>query len=95
MLHSFKMRKTLRGFIRILGKVASSQQVFDIFLFFLLIVFLYGGIVIQFLQGEYIRDDLVPDKDYTSYIPLVRSMYILITFDNWPAFTKPIYGSSC
>ena len=45
------------------------------------------------LQDEYIANNLVPQKDYTSYISLVRNLYIIITFDNWPAFTKPIYGT--
>lgn len=59
-------------------------------LFFFVIVIIYAGIGIQFMSDEYIEDQWKPFKDYSSFWPLVLNLYIMITFDNWPAFTKPL-----
>jgi intracellular septation protein A len=62
-------------------------------LFFALVVIIYGGIGIQFTSEEYIEDMWKPYKDYTDFGSMVVNLYIMITFDNWPAFTKPLLGT--
>lgn len=62
-------------------------------LFFFLVVLIYAGVGIQFMQDELIPYDRVPLKDYTSFGGLVVNMYIMITFDNWPSFARPLICS--
>lgn len=63
-------------------------------LFFFLVVLIYAGVGIQFMQEENIPFDRIPLKDYTSFGGLVVNMYIMITFDNWPSFARPLIRSS-
>lgn len=42
------------------------------------------------MQEENIPFDRIPLKDYTSFGGLVVNMYVMITFDNWPSFARPL-----
>lgn len=92
-IYSKPTRRTLQAIFH------SIKRIFDYFIFFFSIVFLYGflGYKMFYDDGRTYYTDVWYDwhiSDYNSYTVIVNSLMVLVTFDNYPMVMAPFYDMS-
>lgn len=92
-LYSKPTRRTLQAIFH------SMKRIFDYFIFFFSIVFLYAMLGYRIFYDDSRIYHLHPsyDKhvsDYNSYEIIVNSLMVLITYDNYPLVMRPFFDMS-
>lgn len=77
----------------------SLKRIFDFFIFFSVIIFVYAGLGYKVFEGiedpYYMSVDYDPYvNNYDSYSVIANSLIVLVTFDNYPLVMRPFISNS-